>query len=381
MSEMQYQFPGVSAETKALVDACKKNFRFEPLRYPHLGERPDWWLVRPEEIIEICRSVKKGRTEIIAESAAGLPVYAVYYGDFSKETSGMNWSAVTGCDEPGRFCIDREKQMVMFLAGTHGAEPESVIAALNLIVLKETGKDMLGRPQTELMELLENYELIIVPCLNMDGRYIAPDHLNGATDHEFRVACQGCWPDGNHITWRESKRYFPLPLDKVDFPGGYPNSLGYNLMHDTCPGHIRSAEVNAFLQLMERYVVDFVLNGHSCESWACICDPSGCAYAPYEQRCLELSKLGNEALVKAGLHPAPGPQVGAHLNRCTNINNLIPLACGGIAVAMECNSYGPDFATIMEPNFVVLRAILKDALQKPFVDRARLIACDPDYVS
>ena len=152
-------------------------------------------------------------------------------------------------------------------------------------------------------------------------------------------------------------------------------------MHDACPGHIRSAEVNAFLQLMERYVVDFVLNGHSCESWACICDPSGCAYAPYEQRCLELSKLGNEALVKAGLHPAPGPQVGAHLNRCTNINNLIPLACGGIAVAMECNSYGPDFATIMEPNFVALRAILKDGLRKTFVDRARLIACDPDYVS
>ena len=74
MSEMQYQVPGVSAETKALVDACGKNIRFQPLRYPHLGERPDWWLVRPEEIIEICRSVKKGRTEIIAESAAGLPV-------------------------------------------------------------------------------------------------------------------------------------------------------------------------------------------------------------------------------------------------------------------------------------------------------------------
>ena len=76
MAEMQYQFPGVSEETKSLMERCKKNFRFEPLRYTHLEPRPDWWLVRPEEIIEICRSVKKGRTEIIAESAAGLPVYA-----------------------------------------------------------------------------------------------------------------------------------------------------------------------------------------------------------------------------------------------------------------------------------------------------------------
>ena len=32
MSEMQYQFPGVSEETKSLMERCKKNFRFEPLR-------------------------------------------------------------------------------------------------------------------------------------------------------------------------------------------------------------------------------------------------------------------------------------------------------------------------------------------------------------
>ena len=99
------------------------------------------------------------------------------------------------------------------------------------------------------------------------------------------------------------------------------------------------------------------------------------------RRCIELADLSNKALVDAGLHPAPGLQAPERLSRCTNINNLIPLAGGGIVLTLECNTYGPDFETIMEPNFVVLRAILKDALKKPFVDRARLIANDPEYIS
>jgi len=31
--------------------------------------------------------------------------------------------------------------------------------------------------------------------------------------------------------WRGSKEYFPLPLAKVSYPGGYPNADGFNIMH------------------------------------------------------------------------------------------------------------------------------------------------------
>ena len=380
MAEMQYQFPGVSAETKALVDACGKNIPFQPLRYTHLEERPDWWLVRAEEIIEICRSVKKGRAEIIAETPAGFPVYAVFYGDFAHEVKGMNFSAVTGCDEPERFCPKREKQVLVFLAGIHGAEPESIISALNMIVLKETGKDMLGNPRPEFTALMDQYDIIIIPSFNMDGRYLSPDHLKGCTMDDFQGACQGRWADGRSITWMESKRYFPLPLDEVSFPGGYPNSDGFNMMHDACPGHIRTAEMRAFLQLLERYAADFVLHGHSCGSPAFAIYPSDYHYTPYFERICHVADCCNKALTAAGLHPEPVYSRPERPGRCVNINNLIPLVCGGLSLTIECNSWGTDFEAMMEPNFVIMQAIMEDGLRKPFVDRARLIANDPEYL-
>ncbi|MDO5565696.1 MAG: hypothetical protein Q4G59_03490, partial [Planctomycetia bacterium] len=52
---------------------------------PGLEERPDFWRVRTDEIISLCKSVRKGTSQIIAETPAGLPVYAVMYGDFSEK--------------------------------------------------------------------------------------------------------------------------------------------------------------------------------------------------------------------------------------------------------------------------------------------------------
>ena len=52
----------------------------------------------------------------------------------------------------------------------------------------------------------------------------------------------GYHKDGSLIGWRGSKEYFPLPIDRVSFPGGYPNADGVNIMHDATPGDIRSEE-------------------------------------------------------------------------------------------------------------------------------------------
>lgn len=345
-----------------------------------LEERPDFWRVRTDEIMGLCKNVRKGTSQVIAETPAGFPVYAVMYGDFSDKPPQSNWSAASSSGTWKSYYQRTGKpQTVLFCAGIHGAEAESVAAAVNLIQMLETGKDFRGKTDPELLELISKFRLIILPCVNMDGRAISPDHLRKTSYETFRKASQGQWPDGRPIQWRESKEYFPLPLDAVAWPGGYPNSQGFNIMHDACPGHVRTAEARGVLQLIERCQVDMLLNGHSCESAPSILFPSKFNYPSHVVRGNELAKKINDAFYQAGLRTNPA---GAPRNGNTfNLNTLATLASGTLTLTLECcvSTLNPvknpnvyTFDQMMEPNFVALKVILQDGLREPFVDRAAL---------
>lgn len=161
---------------------------------------------------------------------------------------------------------------------------------MNLIQMLETGKDFRGRTDRRLLELVSKYRVIIVPCVNMDGRSISPDHLRGVDWVTFRQVSQGVWKDGSRVGWRGSKAWFPLPLDKVRYPGGYPNSEGYNIMHDACPGDIRTEEAKALLKLAARWRVDALLNGHSYEYTPSVLLPTGIDYPEKLERSREFRR-------------------------------------------------------------------------------------------
>ena len=356
--------------------------RFEPLKL-ELEPRPEWWRVRPEEIMELCRSVKRGRAEVIAETPAGFPVYAVFYGDFSEPAPRTNWSAA-GSSSTYRSYYTREgaPQTFLFLAGIHGAEAESVCAAVNLIQLLETGRDFRGRRDEELLRLIEAYRLIVIPCANMDGRAISPDHLRHADDRTFRGASQGFWKNGKVIEWRESKQYFPLPLDEVAFPGGYPNSEGFNINHDAAPGHIRTAEARAILRLCERWQVDAVLNGHSCEYGPALVRPSVLMYPAHQRRILSLTDRAAQRFYQAGLLPEPPPPAPGPAAPL-NLDCMMTFASGALAVTLECSvgsthdryPFGSTytFEQLAEPPFILLKLMLADGLEAPFSDRAAIL--------
>ena len=65
--------------------------KFKPYEIPNLEPRPDFWKVRPNEIIDVCKNVKRGRPEIIATTPGGFPVYAVFYGEFTEAPPQTNW--------------------------------------------------------------------------------------------------------------------------------------------------------------------------------------------------------------------------------------------------------------------------------------------------
>ena len=354
--------------------------RFEPIEIKGLQSRPEFWKVRPAEILDLCRKLTRGRSEIIATTPSGFPVYAVFYGEFSEGAPQTNWSAGSS-SSTWRSYYQRvgKEQTVLFCAGIHGAEAESVAAIVNLIQMLETGKDFRGKCDAELLELVGRYRLILIPCLNMDGRSLSPDHLRKTSYEDFRRASQGTWADGSLVGWRGSKECFPLPLAKVSYPGGYPNADGFNIMHDATPGHIRTAEARGFLQLVERWNVDLVLNGHSCEYSPSVLDPSAINYPRYIERGRRCARLVNEALCAAKLRDrVPADKKTANT---FNLNTMATLASGALALTLECcvsADYPPQkpcdytFEEMMEPNFIMLKILLADGLKEPFADRAAL---------
>ena len=380
---------GVSSSAFALADGSAiRPTRFAPYEVKDLEPRPDFWKVRPLEIIDICeRASKCSKKEIICKAPLGYAVYALFYGDFSEPEPQTNWSAGNGSTTYHNYTARPVgcPQTFLLLTGVHGSEPECVAGAVNIIQMLETGRDFRGHADPELLELVSKYRLIVIPCLNMDGRAISPDHLRGVDWDTFRRISQGVWKDGSRIGWRGSKSWFPLPLDKVSFPGGYPNADGYNIMHDACPGDIRTAEAKSLLKLVARWRVDAVLNGHSYESSPSVLRPSGIETPEKRARGMAIRYRVNRILRDKGLlawEPIP-PEKDEQPGNSINLNNMMQLASGALALTLECSvSYDrPDrppicqpkkkytFDELMEPLMIFFKEYLKDGLEKPFIVR------------
>lgn len=365
-----------------LVSSCsqlkKGEVRFEPYVIEGLEPRPDFWKVRPDEILDICESVTKGRKEIIATTPLGYPVYAVFYGDFNEETPQTNWSASNSSSTRSSYLGDiaSRPQTIMFAAGIHGSEPESIAAAVNMISLLETGRDLKGEEDHEFLSLASRYRLIILPCVNMDGRSICPDHFRGQPYEVFRACSQGIWKDSTLVGWKGSKKYFPLPLDRVAFPGGYPNADGYNIQHDVAPGDMRTEEAKALCRLMARWRVDCFLNGHSCEYQPFASSVGNVDTPAHTARGQKIADKVNDALFEAGLRTkgryVPRP------DNTINITNMVNIASGGLGILLECshsydNVHEPSifytFEQLMEPAFVTMEVIMEDGLERPLAER------------
>jgi len=381
----------------AETTVCVKPPRFKPINLPGLEPRPSFWKVRPNEIVELCeRAAKCSRKEVIAHTPLGYPVHALFYGDFSDDKPPQtNWSAGASSTTWKNYMGNPPptKQTFLLLTGIHGAEPECVAGAMNLIQELETGKDFRGKTHPELTDLISKYRFIVVPCVNMDGRAISPDHLRGVLWHDFRAASQGTWKDGSLVGWRGSKSWFPLPLDKVSYPGGYPNADGYNIMHDAAPGDIRTAEARGLLKLAARWRVDAVLNGHSYEHAPSAIVPSAVDVPEKVVRANAISDRINAAIHAADLR-AVKPKANRTPSGTINLNTVLGLASGALALTLECSvsfdrpirQQTPNnkntgtlaiqksartytFDELMEPLFIALREYLADGLERPFLVR------------
>lgn len=343
--------------------------KFERYEIPGLAPRPAWWQVRTEEIIAIVKGVKRGQAYEIAKSACGFPVYAVAYGSPRAKPGTATWASGSNSRNPASYKTDEAgPQVVVILCGIHAAELEPIAGAVNLISLLETGQDLRGQARPKLVELAAKYRLLVLPCVNMDGRAISPDHLRGATEEQVVRASQGVWKDGRLVGYPDCKEWSPLPLARVAHPGGYPNGDGFNIQHDASPAERQTKEAAGLFKLVADEQADLVLNMHSHGIGGQVLGSSLLDYPLHVERTHAYKQRVFDALQAAGLRPAPvhkKEQRGG-----LGLDAACTMSSGTLAVTFE-QSHTADwtFDQALETFYVTVETFLEWGQKEPYSPR------------
>ena len=184
---------------------AQTTMKFKPFTIENLEPKPDFWRVKPQEIIDVCKSVKRGKAEIIARTPADFPVYAVFYGEFNEPPPQTNWSAGSSSTTWKTYVGEKtQQQTILVCAGLHGSEADSVASRANLIQLLESGKDFRGKKDDAMLRP-QNYRLIILPSSTWTD-VPSPDHLRNV---DYNTSAPHRKAPGRTIVIGVEARYFP----------------------------------------------------------------------------------------------------------------------------------------------------------------------------
>ena len=299
-------------------------------RQPKHDEPPSW-VVELDEIEAHLGRLRSWETREIGRSAGGRPVWACTFGPKKQVVRTASFSAAYHAGHPQSFWGDDALPLCyMHVTGVHGAEMEGPASAVNFMHLIETGQDLDGQEWPGIVSAAQGMRLVVVPVANPDGRArVTVRSLVGLTLRDLTYWGQGAWKSGELIGYPACKRWQPLPLERVAFPGGYPNDDGYNMMHDATPGDVRTAEVRALIALALDEVPDCVFNDHSYQL-----DPGVLVYSTvldgYARRQRALSASVEAALAAHGQRPRDYYESSGY-----NLLTALHFATGALAVTFE----------------------------------------------
>lgn len=238
---------------------------------------PFYWKSSLEDIDETLKIINKGKFVKTGKSAGGRKIDLIFYGKKNDLQRTANLSSALGAGDKKCYAdkTDSSYRPTVFLVGCiHGGEFEGTAALCNLIKLIETGTDYKGEENSFLQNAVENVNLIIIPCLNPDGRSrIDFDSFVGKSFEDLRYYNQGTWKDGTLCGYPECKKIHPIK-DYCDFLGAYFNDDGVNLMHDDFFGK-KASETQFLFDAVDEYTPDFIVLLHGGDNTPnCILKPS-----------------------------------------------------------------------------------------------------------
>jgi hypothetical protein len=228
---------------------------------------PSFYRTSVDAIQETLATVRQGKVWEFGRSAGGRPLLAVAYGEKEPIARAANLSSALAAKQPEAFfgTERRKKQVLLIVSAIHGGEMESIAGVLNLCSVLETGQDLKGKPWPALAAAAEQLRLVMVPCLNPDGRARIPaDDPTAWTEDEQEKYRHGLYPDGSRIGWPACKVPHPRRPDEHSFLGSYFNDAGVNPHHGVFLTPSIAPETHAALALALEETPDCVLDLHSC---------------------------------------------------------------------------------------------------------------------
>ena len=209
---------------------------------PPRVQTPDFWCSNFGKVQDyLNHRVRTGVVRELGPSSLGYPVRCVEYG----RDDGIK---------------------LMVVGGTHGHEPGTVAAAMNLVHLLEQGQDLAGATHPRLLDLLQDVHLYIVPCLNPDGRTVCPDSFYCQSTETVRVYSSGLQLDGSLIPYDSESQeplYYFDPAQAL-FIGGQFNGAGYASNRRRSADHSDAVEVQALLDFVDGLGVQAIVDLHAC---------------------------------------------------------------------------------------------------------------------
>ena len=222
---------------------------------------PDFWVNSIEAIKCASLGVKRG-SSILAQSQGGRDIYLIEYGEKQDFKRKANYNSAAYYRDLSVYA-DKSgaKPVVLIVGATHGGEIEGITAILNLIAELETGADLRGRTHAWAAGLPDSCRVLIVPCLNPDGRRRVPFDIVPDDPAEAVYYKHGQWLDGSPADYSTGMRVHPV-TGSVSHMGGYYNDAGINLYADNYFAPM-SVENKALFGLIDEEAPDITLLLHT----------------------------------------------------------------------------------------------------------------------
>lgn len=205
----------------------------------------------------------------IGRSAGNRPILAGAWGAreaLPGRTSRSLSAAISG-GSPAAFYGHgrRQRQCFVHLGAAHAIEFEGSVAALHLLNIVATGRDLRGRRWPRLAAAARQLRLVIIPFYNIDGRQRIAwcRHTIGVAPAACGRLSLGARKDGQPLKWPDFKREYPVAVDDYTFLGATFNDNGYNLVYDHGLAEEPQPETRGLLRFLREERPDCVLCGHS----------------------------------------------------------------------------------------------------------------------
>jgi len=306
------------------------------------GQAPRWWLSGPEQVEAYLRSLKGVTVFEIGRSAGGRPILAAARGRRERvggRTSESLSSALAGGSAAAFYgSRARQRQVLLFIGGVHGTENEGTVAALNLLNVAVTGKDLRGRRHPRMAREARKLRIVIIPFLNMDGRCRFADRLHfvGVDTDPYMRMSQGALKGGRRLDWPTSKLLYPLPLDEVAGTlGSYYNDAGYNLVYDHGFGGDCQPETRALVALAREERPDCAVLSHS-NNGSLVQPPGSFIPRRFRQRQVQIGAVVGARCRRDGLAKSQVPTgTETYAGQVFYQSDLMYHCCGALPLLVE----------------------------------------------